>query len=53
LNAQRAAQSLDLIRTIFGKVKDRLSGSQSYLVGQRLTLSDLAFGRSGSAGPAA
>ncbi len=43
LNGQRAAQSLDLIRTIFGKVKDRLSGSRSYLVGQRLTLSDLAF----------
>jgi len=42
LNAQHAAQSLDLIRTTFRTVDARIAGG-SYLVGDRLTLSDLAF----------
>jgi len=43
LNAQHASQSLNLIHTIFGTVETRLARGQSYLLGDRLTLSDLAF----------
>ena len=43
LNAQHAAQSVGLVRTIFTEVEDRLARGQSYLMGDRLTLSDLAF----------
>jgi len=49
LNAQHAAQSLDLIRTIFTAVETRLAEGGQYLVGSLLTLSDLAF--SVAAGP--
>ncbi len=43
LNRQHADQSLDLVRKIFTGVEARLAGGRSYLVGDRLTLSDLAF----------
>ena len=43
LNAQHADQSLDLIRKLFNAVEARLAGGRTYLVGDRLTLSDLAF----------
>jgi glutathione S-transferase len=39
----RAFQSLDLIRTIFSSVDTRLAEGREYLLGNRLTLSDLAF----------
>ena len=43
LTAQRAQQSLELIRTIFVQVDARLANGRGFLVGTRLTLSDLAF----------
>jgi glutathione S-transferase len=43
LNAQHSAQSLDVIRSTFSTVESRLAAGRSYLVGDRLTLSDLAF----------
>jgi glutathione S-transferase len=43
LTAQRAQQSLDQMRTIFGQVGARLADGRKFLVGNRLTLSDLAF----------
>ena len=43
LNARHAAQSLELIRTTFNVVEARLDGGQLYLVGNKLSLSDLAF----------
>ena len=43
LNAQHSAQSLDLIRSTFSVVESRLAGGRPYLVGDRLSLSDLAF----------
>ena len=43
LTAQRAQQSLDQIRTVFGQVDTRLADGRKFLVGNRLTLSDLAF----------
>jgi len=43
LTAQRAQQSLDQVRTIFGQVDTRLADGRKFLVGDRLTLSDLAF----------
>ena len=43
LTAQRAQQSLDQVRTIFSQVDARLANGRKFLVGNRLTLSDLAF----------
>jgi glutathione S-transferase len=43
LTAERAQQSLAQIRTIFGQVDARLADGRTFLVGNRLTLSDLAF----------
>jgi glutathione S-transferase len=43
LNAQHVAKSLDIVRTTFSTVETRIAGGRSYLVGDRLTLSDLAF----------
>ncbi len=43
LTSQRAQQSLDQIRTIFTAVDARIAGGRRFLVGDRLTLSDLAF----------
>jgi glutathione S-transferase len=43
LTAQRAKQSLDQVRDVFTKVETRLADGRSFLVGNRLTLSDLAF----------
>lgn len=43
LSAQRAQQSLDQIRAVFGTVDARLAVGRRFLVGDRLTLSDLAF----------
>lgn len=43
LTAQRAQQSLDQIRTVFGQVDSRLADGRKFLVGDRLSLSDLAF----------
>ncbi len=43
LTAQRAQQSLDQIRTVFSQVDTRLGDGREFLVGNRLTLSDLAF----------
>ena len=43
LTAQRAQQSLDQVRTVFGQVGTRLADGRKFLVGDRLTLSDLAF----------
>lgn len=43
LTAARAQQSLDQVRTIFDQVDARLADGRKFLVGNRLTLSDLAF----------
>lgn len=43
LSAQTAQESLDQIRTIFTAVEARISAGQKFLVGDSLTLSDLAF----------
>jgi glutathione S-transferase len=43
LNAQHVAKSLDIVRTTFSAVEKRIAGGRSYLVGDQLTLSDLAF----------
>jgi glutathione S-transferase len=43
LTAKRAQQSLDQARAVFGQVATRLADGQEFLVGERLTLSDLAF----------
>lgn len=43
LTAQKAQQSLDQVRTVFDAVDTRLAGQQDFLVGDRLTLSDIAF----------
>jgi glutathione S-transferase len=43
LTARRAQESLDQARTIFDAVDIRLAAGASYLVGDHLTLSDLAF----------
>lgn len=43
LTAQRAQQSLDQIRTVFAQVDARLADGRKYLLGDQLTLSDLAF----------
>ena len=43
LSASKAEQCLDQARKIFDAVDARLAGKRKYLVGDRLTLSDLAF----------
>lgn len=43
LNLQRAQTSVDTIRTIFDGVEARLKSGARSLVGDRLTISDLAF----------
>jgi glutathione S-transferase len=43
LTAERAKQSLDQARDVFTKVETRLADGRNFLVGNRLTLSDLAF----------
>lgn len=43
LSAQRAKASLDQIRTIFDAVDARLLSGEKFLVGDQLSLSDLAF----------
>jgi glutathione S-transferase len=43
LSAKTAQESLDQIRTIFTAVEGRISAGQKFLVGDRLSLSDLAF----------
>ncbi len=43
LTAKRAQESLDEAKKIFDKVDARLATGAQYLVGDRLTLSDLAF----------
>jgi glutathione S-transferase len=43
LSARKAQESLDQIRTIFDSVDARLAANGKFLVGDRLTLSDLAF----------
>jgi glutathione S-transferase len=43
LTAQRAQESLDQIRTIFHAVDVRIAAGRQFLVGEALTLSDLAF----------
>lgn len=43
LTPQRAQESLDQIRTIFSAVDARIAGARRFLVGDTLTLSDLAF----------
>jgi glutathione S-transferase len=43
LTARRAQKSLDQARIIFDAVDSRLAAGKKYLVGDRLTLSDLAF----------
>ena len=43
LTAQRAQESLDQIRTVFSQVDTRLADGRKFLVGNRLTLSDIAF----------
>jgi glutathione S-transferase len=43
LTAERAQQSLQQIRTVFGQVDARLADGRSFLVGKGLTMSDLAF----------
>lgn len=43
LNGQHVAKSLDIVRTTFSAVETRIAGGRCYLVGDRLTLSDLAF----------
>lgn len=43
LSAQKAQDSLDQIRKVFDAVDARLAVQNSFLVGDRLTLSDIAF----------
>jgi len=43
LSAKAAQDNLDQARKIFDTVDSRLAGGQEYLVGDRLTLSDVAF----------
>jgi len=43
LSAQRTQASLELMRSIFAAVDARLASGAKYLVGDRLTMSDLAF----------
>lgn len=43
LTPQKAEQSLDQVRTVFDAADARLAGQQNFLVGDRLTLSDIAF----------
>ena len=43
LSPKKAQESLDQIRTIFDTVDARLAAGRRFLVGDRLTLSDLAF----------
>jgi glutathione S-transferase len=43
LSAKSAQTSLDQIRTVFDAVDTRLASGEQFLVGDRLTLSDLAF----------
>jgi glutathione S-transferase len=43
LTAKHAQQSLDQVRTTFKAVEDRLATGKRFLVGDRLTLADIAF----------
>jgi glutathione S-transferase len=43
LTATHAQESLEQVRTTFKAVEDRLATGQKFLVGDRLTLSDIAF----------
>lgn len=43
LTAQKAQQSMDQIRKVFDAVEARLAIQKNFLVGNRLTLSDVAF----------
>lgn len=43
LSAKNAQASLDRIRAVFAAVDARLASGATFLVGDRLTLSDLAF----------
>jgi glutathione S-transferase len=43
LSPKRAEEALGRIRTVFGEVEARLTARPAFLVGDRLTLSDLAF----------
>src|SRR5262249_49284703 len=43
LTARKAQQSLDQIREVFDAVEARLAIQENFLVGNRLTLSDVAF----------
>jgi glutathione S-transferase len=43
LSAKMAQQSLDQVRTVFDTVDARLAACKDFLVGEQLTLSDLAF----------
>jgi glutathione S-transferase len=43
LTAQKAQESLDQVRKVFDTVEARLAVQKNFLVGDRLTLSDIAF----------
>jgi glutathione S-transferase len=43
LTAKKAQESLDQVRKVFDTVDARLAAKKDYLVGDRLTLSDIAF----------
>jgi glutathione S-transferase len=43
LSQKKADESLMQMRSVFGAVDDRLSDGRNFLVGERLTISDLAF----------
>ncbi|MEI7868968.1 MAG: glutathione S-transferase C-terminal domain-containing protein [Candidatus Methylumidiphilus sp.] len=48
LSQQKADESLTTLRTVFAEVSQRLSDGRPYLLGDRMTIADIAFAASGA-----